>query len=110
MNSEDKIKVKFIMFYTFHFAKELSALESIILSLFFEKSKTEERTSRTVKQLVSVIPFKTNDHAVRCALQRLKQKELIEIEIKKGRGNPNVYSVNVQKIVKLINSGVLKND
>lgn len=107
--NDEKIQFRFIKLYTFSFCKELNPVETAILSLFFEKMKTEGKTQKSVSELIKIIPFRTTERSVRRSLHRLHELRLISIEKVPGRGRSNRYSVNVKRIVSLMNgSEVLK--
>ena len=101
--NEDKIQFRFIKLYTFSFCKELNPVETVILSLFFEKLKTEGKTQKSVSDLIKIIPFRTTERSVRKSLHRLQELQLISIEKSPGRGRSNRYSVNIKRIISLVN-------
>ena len=100
--NEDKIQFRFIKLYTFSFCKELNPVETVILSLFFEKLKTEGKTQKSVSDLIKIIPFRTTERSVRKSLHRLQELQLISIEKSPGRGRSNRYSVNIKRIISVL--------
>lgn len=103
MMNEEKIQFRYIKLYTFTFCKELTPVETAVLSLFFEKSKTESKTQKTVNELIKILPFRTTDRTVRKSIHRLQEMKLISVEKTPGRGRSNRYTVNVKRIVSLMN-------
>lgn len=101
--NDEKIQFRFIKLYTFSFCKELNPVETAILSLFFEKMKTEGKTQKSVSELLKIIPFRTTERSVRKSIHRLQELKLVSVEKTPGRGRSNRYSVNVKRIVSLMN-------
>lgn len=101
--NEDKVQFRYIRLYTFAFCKKLNPVESAVLSLFFEKSKTESKTQKSVNELIKILPFRTTERSVRKSIHRLQELKLVSVEKTPGRGRSNRYSVNVKRIVSLMN-------